>query len=70
MKTFHSIGTPIGNVDRMCRWNSTMMATAIQVTVWFGDPINTSGTVYSMNVPPWASRPANGPGRRSSGKCR
>jgi hypothetical protein len=63
MKTFHSNGTPIGKVDRMCRWNSTMTASATVVTVPPLEKSSTTGTVNSMTVPVCAASAASRDGR-------
>ena len=70
MKMFHSSGTPIGNVVRMCRWNTTITTTATARTVRFAAVTSTNGTTNSIAVPTRASSVLSPDGRRSSGKCR
>ena len=70
MKTFHSSGTPIGKLVRICRWNAIITIAATVVTQPPCDRNSTSGTTYSTAVPRWARVYARQEGRRSSGKAR
>ena len=63
MNTFHSSGTPIGHAEMMLRWKTSMIATAIKLTVPPCEKNNTTGTVNSMTVPECATNPANFDGR-------
>ena len=61
------MGTPMGKQDVMKRWNDSITTNATVVGVPPSDTARTSGNVYSITVPPWASAAASREGRRSSG---
>ena len=67
MKRFHSNGTPIGIVDRMCAWNAIMPMIAIVCSVPPRASIIVRGRPNSYAVPMCAASVAAREGRRSSG---
>ena len=70
MKTFHSSGTPIGRLVRMCRWNRSITTAATLVTGPPSPSRSRSGTPNSTTVPACARVAESREGRRSSGKSR
>ena len=70
MKTFHSNGTPRGNVEKMWTWKMTIPTTAISRSGPLGDTSSSNGSVNSISVPTCASSAPSEEGSRSSGCLR